>query len=101
MDPALVAASEWQLAGATYHFYRWRDGEPAQGHRAARPQRYHGGARSGAGRPTKAGANRRESIALRATEAEKAELVAAASAAGQSLSDFLIEAGLQRARKAS
>jgi len=58
----------------------------------------HGGARSGAGRPTKAGANRSEAIALRATEAEKAELVAAASAAGQSLSDFLIEAGLQRAR---
>jgi hypothetical protein len=65
------------------------------------PPATHGGRRDGAGRPTKAGANRIESIALRATEAEKAELVAAASAAGQSLSDFLIEAGLQRARKSS
>lgn len=55
--------------------------------------------RSGArlGRPPKSGAPRSERIPLRATEAEKAELTAAAADAGQSLNDYLIFAGLLRA----
>jgi hypothetical protein len=65
------------------------------------PAATHGGRRPGAGRPAKAGANRSENILLRATEAEKAELTAAAAAAGESLADYLIAAGLQRARAKS
>jgi hypothetical protein len=70
----------------------------ATGGTVEQPPATHGGRRDGAGRPTKAGANRSESIALRATEAEKAELTAAAAAAGESLTDYLIAAGLQRER---
>lgn len=53
------------------------------------------------GRPPVAGVPRTERLDLRATEAEKAELVAAADVAGQSLNDYLITAGLERARRES
>lgn len=51
------------------------------------------------GRPPAAGVTRRERIEIRASEAERAELEAAARDAGQTLSDWLRQVGLAAARR--
>lgn len=58
----------------------------------------HGGRRAGAGRQPDRGVSRTEWIRLRVTEADKAELLVAAEETGQSLSEFLVNSGLTRAR---
>lgn len=58
----------------------------------------HGGRRPGAGRKPDRGLSRTEWISLRVAEADKAEISAAAEEVGQSLSEFLVDAGLTRAR---
>lgn len=58
-----------------------------------------GGPRPGAGRPLTAGTPRRIVLKVQADEASAAEIHAAATAANQTVATFLLEAGLQRARR--
>lgn len=58
-----------------------------------------GGPRPGAGRPLTAGTPRRIVLKVQADEASAAEIQAAAADAGQTVSIYLLEAGLQRARR--
>lgn len=49
--------------------------------------------------PLPRGEGATEQFPIRLTEAERAELTAGAAVAGQSLARFLIDAGLERARR--
>lgn len=59
-----------------------------------------GGPNRGQGRKAEHGTPRSERFPMIMTEAEKAELTAAAAEHGQSLNDYLIQSGLERARSA-
>ena len=60
----------------------------------------HGGARPGAGRPPLPPSEvRSERIELRATEAQRATLVAWAEREGRTLSEMLVERGMRAARR--